>query len=103
MPLSELLDELFKVYRKYFTVIAGVSLILVLPGLLTNLLSGAYRVSTLGLLVNLVAHGGNATAVQTFQQGLPQVDTGWSTVGSLVTLALVPFSLGAVYQAASAA
>jgi hypothetical protein len=101
MPLSELLDELFKVYRKHFAVIAGVSLILVLPGLLTNLLSGAYRVSTVSLLVNLLAHGGNPAAVQTFQQGLPLVDPIWNTLGSLVTLVLIPFSLGAVYQAAS--
>lgn len=103
MPLSELLDELFRVYRKYFTVIAGVSLVLTLPGLLTNLLSGAYRVNSLSLLVNLAAHGGNAAAVQAFQQGLPQVDPAWNSIGSLVTLVLVPFTLGAIYQAASAA
>ncbi len=103
MPLSELLDELFRVYRKHFTVIAGVSLLLVLPGLLTNLLSGAYRVNVLSLMVNLIAHGGNPAAVQTFQQGLPLVDPAWNTVGSLVNFALVPFTLGAVYQAAGAA
>src|SRR5437588_3485691 len=103
MPLSELLDELFKVYRKHFSVIAGVSLILVLPGLLTNLLSGAYRANSVSLLVNLLAHGGNPAALQAFQQGLSRVDPGWNTLGSLVTLALFPFSLGAVYQAASAA
>jgi hypothetical protein len=103
MPLSELLDELFRVYRRHFTVIAGVSLLLVLPGLLTNLLSGAYRANSVSLLVNLLAHGGNPAAVQAFQQGLPQVDLAWNTLGSLVTLVLIPFALGAVYQAASAA
>ncbi len=103
MPLSELLDELFRVYRKHFAVIAGVSLLLVLPGLLTSLLSGSYRVNGVSLVVNLVAHGGNPAAVQTFQQGFPQTNAGWGALGSLVTLVLVPFTLGAVYQAASAA
>src|SRR6266702_7889243 len=60
MPLPELLDELFRLYRRHFSVIAGISLLLVIPGLLTSLLSGSYRTNPIGLLVQYVLSGGGA-------------------------------------------
>ena len=67
MPLPELLDELFRLYRRHFSVFAGISLLLVVPALVTSLLSGSYRTNPIGLFVQYVSSGGGAAALQQIQ------------------------------------
>ena len=50
MPLGELLDETFKLYRRHFTVIAGVALVIILPNLILSLISGSYRANPISYL-----------------------------------------------------
>ena len=42
MPLSDLLDELFRLYRRHFSLIVGVALLVALPGLVWTLVAGVY-------------------------------------------------------------
>jgi len=46
MPLPELLDELFRLYRRHFSLIVGVALLVALPGLVWTLVTGAYRLNS---------------------------------------------------------
>lgn len=100
MPLPELLDELFRLYRRYFSVIAGTSVLLVVPGLLTSLFSGAYRTNPIGSLTQYASNGGAATVFQQIQAQQAQQNSGWAFLGGLIALIIVPFSVGALYRAA---
>src|SRR6266513_6368037 len=46
MPLPELLDELFRLYRRHFSLIVGVALLVALPGLVLQLITGSYRLTS---------------------------------------------------------
>jgi hypothetical protein len=100
MPLAELLDELFRLYRRHFSVIAGISLLLVVPGLLTSLFSGAYRTNPIGSLTQYASNRGGATVFQQIQAQQAQQNAGWAILGALIALIIVPFSVGALYRAA---
>src|SRR5260370_7191449 len=45
MPLPELLDELFRLYRRHFALIIGVALLVALPGLVWHLLTGSSKLT----------------------------------------------------------
>jgi hypothetical protein len=99
MPLPELLDELFRLYRRYFPVIAGLSVLLVVPGLLTSLLSGSYRSNSLGLLITYV-NSGSTAVLQRIQDLQAQQNPGWGLLGGLIGLIIVPFVAAGIYRAA---
>ena len=103
MPLGELLDETFKLYRRHFTLIAGVALAVVLPGLLLTLLSGAYRVNQLAYLTQVFQSVNDPAAFQAIQSRQQQVlfsPLYWGSQG--LEILLVPITLGAIYYAATA-
>jgi hypothetical protein len=99
MPLPELLDELFRLYRRAFPVMVGISLLLVLPGLLTSLLSGSYR-TNLTAALSAYPTGGWAAVLDRLQTAQAQQNTGWGLLGLLIFLIILPLSIGALYQAA---
>ncbi len=99
MPLPELLDELFRLYRRYFPVIAGLSVLLVVPGLLTSLLSGSYRSNSVGLLITYI-NGGSTALLQRIQDLQAQQSPGWGLLGGLIGLIIVPFAAAGIYRAA---
>src|SRR2546430_6245564 len=45
MPLPELLDELFRLYRRHFSLIVSVALLVALPGLVWSLVTGIYKLN----------------------------------------------------------
>ena len=102
MPLGELLDESFKLYRRHFTVIAGVALIIIVPNLLLSLISGSYRANPITYLQNVAQNLNNPDALATIQ-----AQQGAYTSSPLYLLSfpiaalLVPFSVGALYRAAT--
>lgn len=103
MPLSELLDEVFRLYRRYFTVIAGVSLVVVLPGLVWSLVTGTYRFG-LGAYLNLLrVNSGSSTAFYALVMSQAQFNQFLvsSAFGFLGGLLFAPFAVGAVYRAAT--
>jgi len=97
MPLPELLDELFRLYRRQFGLIVGVALIVVLPGLLWTLVTGTYRLTSTTITNIFAAPGGSVTP--TFNSTRFSSLFGLLAVGGLGGLILLPFTLGAVYRA----
>ena len=96
MPLPELLDELFRLYRNHFSLLIGVSLIVSLPGLVWTLLTGTYRLS-LGSYSNLFpTTPGAAPNLTSDQLGQLLQLVGLGVLGAIV---LSPFLVGAVYRA----
>lgn len=97
MPLPELLDELFRLYRRYFGLIVGVSLIVVLPGLIWTLVTGTYRLSANSFSNLFPSRFGTTTTTLTSQQVSDMI--GLILLGALGSVLLLPFSVGAVYRA----
>lgn len=96
MPLSELLDELFRLYRRHFSLIVGVALLVALPGLVWSLATGVYRLNS-GSYTNLFTATGTSTVAFNSQEFSNLLGT--LLLGGLGGLILLPFSLGAVYRA----
>jgi len=96
MPLPELLDELFRLYRRQFSLIVGVALLVALPGLVWTLVTGTYRLNSASF-ANIFVTSGSSTPVFNSQQFLNLV--GPILLGLLGGLILLPFSVGAVYRA----
>jgi hypothetical protein len=97
MPLPELLDELFRLYRNHFSLIVAVSLIVVLPSLVWTLITGTYKLS-FGSYANLFSTSGSS-GIPTFSSTELQRLIGLLLLGLLGSVILLPFSLGAVYRA----
>jgi hypothetical protein len=96
MPLSELLDELFRLYRRHFPLIIGVALLVALPGLVWTLVAGVYRLNSTSY-TNLFTATGTSTVAFNSQEFSNLLGT--LLLGALGGLILLPFSLGAVYRA----
>jgi hypothetical protein len=91
MPLPELLDELFRVYRRHFALIAAISLILVLPGLIWTLVTGTFVFNTAALF--------NGFQPGTVPSIPPQVLADifrWFGLTVLGAILLLPLSVGAL-------
>src|ERR1700681_3905416 len=96
MPLPELLDELFRLYRRQFSLIVGVALLVALPGLVWSLVSGVYRLNS-GSYANLITTVPGAQPTFNSQQLSSLLGT--ILLGVLGGIILLPFSVGAVYRA----
>jgi len=96
MPLPELLDELFRLYRRHFSLIVAVSLLVALPALVWSLVTGTYRLNSASY-ANLFTTTGSATPAFNSQQFSNLL--GAIAIGVLGGLILLPISVGAVYRA----
>ncbi len=96
MPLPELLDELFRLYRRHFSLIVGVSLLVALPGLVWTLVTGTYRLNSASF-ANIFVTTGSTTPVFNSQQFLNLF--GPILLGLVGGFFLLPISIGAVYRA----
>lgn len=96
MPLSELLDELFRLYRRHFSLIVGVALLVALPGLVWSLVTGVYRLNSTSY-TNLFTATGTSTVAFNSQEFSNLLGT--LSLGALGALILLPFTVGAVYRA----
>ena len=102
MPLGELLDETFKLYRRHFTVIAGVALVIVLPNLILSLISGSYRANPVTYLQNVAQNFNNPNALATIQaQQQAYTSSPLYLLSFPIAALLLPFSVGALYRAAT--
>jgi len=102
MPLGELLDETFKLYRRHFTVIAGVALVIILPNLILSLISGSYRANPISYLQSVAQNINNPdelTKIQARQQ--EYTSSPLYLLSFPIAALLVPFSVGAMYRAAT--
>lgn len=98
--LSELLDAAFSLYRRNFSLIAGISLIVAIPYLATLLLTGANRFDFVRYYTNLFQ---NPAAFQSGQAPpFPTIDVTALAISYLVGLIVAPFTTGALFRAATA-
>jgi len=95
MPLPELLDELFRLYRRHFSLIVTVSLLVALPGLVWSLVTGIYKLNSASY-ANLFTATGSATP--TFNQQELANLFGLLALGVVGGFFLLPISLGAVFR-----
>ena len=102
LPLGELLDESFKLYRREFTVIAGVALVVILPNLLLTLISGSYRANPFSYLQQVFQNLNDPEALQTIQNRQSQyTNSALYLLTFPIALLLLPFTAGALYRAAT--
>lgn len=102
MPLGELLDETFRLYRRHFTVIAGVALAVILPNLVITLVSGSYRANPFSFLQQVLQNANNPDALQQIQNRQSQFTSSPLYLLSFpLAVILFPFTIGAVYYAAT--
>jgi hypothetical protein len=102
MPLAELLDETFKLYRRHFTVIAGVALAVVLPNLVITLVSGSYRANPFAYFQQILQNVNDPAALQAAQARQQQFTSSPLYLLSFpLAILMIPFTLGAVYYAAT--
>src|SRR6202162_1606223 len=102
MPLGELLDESFKLYRRHFTVIAGVALVIVLPNLILSLISGSYRANPFNFLQSVLQNINNPDELAKIQARQSQYTSSPLYLLSFpIAALLIPFSVGALYRAAT--
>ena len=102
LPIGELLDETFKLYRRHFNVIAGVALIIILPNLLLALISGSYRANPFSYFQQVMQNLNNPEELQRLQQRQSQYTSSPLYLLSFpVAVLLYPFTAGALFRAAT--
>lgn len=102
LPLGELLDETFKLYRRHFTVIAGVAVAVILPNLILSLVSGAYRANPFNYLQQVLQNANDPAALQAIQDRQAQYTSSPLYLLTIaVAILMVPFTHGALYRAAT--
>lgn len=102
LPVGELLDETFKLYRRHFNVIAGVAIVVILPNLLLALLSGSYRANPISYLQQVMQNLNDPAALQAIQNRQAQYTGSPLYLLSFpITLLLLPITGAALFRAAT--
>jgi glycerophosphoryl diester phosphodiesterase family protein len=102
LPVGELLDETFKLYRRHFNVIAGVALVVILPNLLLTLLSGSYRANPITYFQHVIQNLNDPEALQSIQNQQAQYTGSPLYLLSFpIAILLYPFTAGALFRAAT--
>lgn len=97
LGLGEILDDIFRIYRRHFGLLCAISLLVSVPSLLIQFATGS--VANLGFLFNVFGNLGNPQSSSTLvAPGRPNLQL--FGLSYLVLLALLPFSIGAVSRAA---
>src|SRR5438128_9318679 len=100
MPLGELLDESFKLYRRHFTVIAGVAIVIILPNLILSLISGYYRANPISFVQQVAQNINNPDELARIEARQGQIASSPLYLLTFpVALLLLPFTEGALYRA----
>ena len=92
LGFGELLDEIFRVYRRYFWLLVAISLVLALPTLVIQILGG--QADQVGFSLNLLSNLGNLARLEGVNG--PPADPISFLLLYLVTVALAPFVAGAI-------
>jgi hypothetical protein len=97
LGLGELLDDVFRIYRRHFWLLAAIALIVALPSLALQFASGS--AGQFGFALSVLNDLNNPDALAARQPpGLPNLAVLGLTY--LVLIALVPFTLAAIPRAA---
>jgi hypothetical protein len=96
LGLGEILDDVFRVYRRHFWLLVAIAVIVSLPGLALQFASGS--ASQFGFALSVLNDLNNPDALAARQPpGLPNLAV--LAVSYLVLIALVPFTLAAIPRA----
>lgn len=96
LGLGEILDDVFRVYRRHFWVLVSIALIVALPGLALQFASGS--ATQFGFLLSILNNLNNPEALAARQPpDLPNLAV--LALTYLVLIALIPFTLGAIPRA----
>jgi hypothetical protein len=96
LGLGEILDDVFRVYRRHFWVLVSIALLVALPGLAVQFASGS--ASQFGFALSILSDLNNADALAARQPpSLPNLPV--LALTYLVLIALIPFTLGAIPRA----
>jgi hypothetical protein len=102
LPIGELLDETVKLYRRHFTVIAGVALVVILPNLIVTLISGSYRANPISYIQDIIQNANDPAALAAVQNRQAQYTSSPLYLLSFpVAILMYPFTAGALYRAAT--
>ena len=97
LGLGELLDDVFRVYRRHFWLLVAIAILVALPGLAVQFASGS--ASQFGFLISILNDLNNPDALAAREPpGLPNLALLGLTY--LVLIALVPFTVAAIPRAA---
>ena len=97
LGLGELLDDVFRVYRRHFWLLVAIALIVSLPTLAFQFASGS--ATQFGFALTILGNLGNPDGlVGTQPPGLPNLAL--LALGYVVLIVLIPFTLGAIPRAA---
>jgi hypothetical protein len=97
LGLGEVLDDIFRIYRRHFGLLWAIGLLVSVPSLLIQFTTGS--VSNLGFLFDVFGNLGNPQSSSTLvAPGRPNLAL--LGLSYLVLLAVLPFSIGAVSRAA---
>lgn len=100
MGLAELLDEIFRLYRRQLALFAGLALVVTLPGAIIGLIAGSYR--SVSWTTRFFQSLGNPDALQAMAQTPPpQQDPVLSLLAGILRLIMVPLTLGVIVYAAN--
>ncbi len=99
LGLGEVLDDIFRVYRRHFGLLCTIALVLSIPTLLVQLASGT--ANQYGFLASALGSVGNAGTLS-IQTPPPAPNLALIALSYLVLLLALPFTLGAVTWAAIA-
>jgi Membrane domain of glycerophosphoryl diester phosphodiesterase len=97
LGLGEVVDDVFRVYRRHFWLFAGIALLLALPSLLVQMASGSAQ--SLGFIVAVLPNLANPNALVGREPPAPP-NLVLVLLSYLVLLLVIPFTLGVVTQAA---
>jgi hypothetical protein len=96
LGLGELLDDVFRVYRRHFWLLVAIALLVALPGLALQFASGS--ASQFGFVLSILNDLNNPEALAARQPpGLPNLAL--LGLSYAVLIALVPFTVGAIPRA----
>ncbi len=97
LGLGEILDDVFRVYRRHFWLLVGIALLLALPGLIVQLASGS--AASFGFLLSALPDLANP-GVLAGRQPPPPPNLVLVGLSYLLIVVVVPFTLGAITKAA---
>jgi glycerophosphoryl diester phosphodiesterase family protein len=97
LGVGEILDDIFRVYRRHFGLLFAIGLLLSLPSLLIQLTTGS--VANVGFFISVFSSFGNSMALAGLPPPAPP-NLALLGLSYLLVLVLIPFYVGAVSQAA---
>jgi hypothetical protein len=97
LGLGEILDDVFRVYRRHFWLLVSIALVISVPSLVVSFASGS--ADQFGFLLTVLGSLGNLSSVAA-RTPPPSPNPALLVLSYLVAVLIVPFTLGAITRAA---